>query len=153
MQLALRGPLGRGFTLSSEARKIALVAVDDHPARLQAMMVLGLKQNAEIVMVTDALTQDLPEAVEVQPLQALHDTCKWADFMALDVSRENLTLLKEMLIGLEQVPATRDAQVLIRTSMPCGALADCGVCAISVRPEWRMACKDGPVFTLRDILK
>jgi hypothetical protein len=152
-QLALRGPLGHGFVLSSVARRMALVAFDDHPARLQAMMALGLKQNAEIVVVTDAPVQGLPEAVEVQPLKSLQEICKWADFIAVDATREDLDRLKEMLIGLDQVLATREAQILIRTSMPCGALAECGVCAITIRHEWRMACKEGPVFILQDIFK
>jgi hypothetical protein len=95
----------------------------------------------------------LPEIVEIQPLAVFKDVCKWADFIALDVSRENLNGVKELFVGLEQVPAAREAQILIRTSMPCGGLAECGVCAVTVRHDWRMACKDGPVFLLKDIIK
>jgi hypothetical protein len=36
--------------------------------------------------------------------------------------------------------------------MPCAGLADCGVCAVELRRGWKLACKDGPVFDLRDIL-
>jgi NAD(P)H-flavin reductase len=41
--------------------------------------------------------------------------------------------------------------VLLRTQMPCGALAECGVCAVRTRGGWKMACKDGPVFDWREL--
>ncbi|MBI3152940.1 MAG: hypothetical protein HYZ21_12455, partial [Chloroflexi bacterium] len=45
-----------------------------------------------------------------------------------------------------------EAQVLIRTQMPCGALAECGICAVMVGQQWKMACKDGPVFDWKELL-
>ena len=64
----------------------------------------------------------------------------------------NLNQLREMLGKQEQAKAPREAQVLVRAPMPCGALAECGVCALTVRHEWKMICKDGPVFELNSIL-
>lgn len=149
--LSLRGPIGHGFAVPSSARKIALIAFDDSPARLQGLIVSALKQNAEIVLVCNSEVHDLPEVVEVQPLQALTDALHWADYAAVDVSRENLNRLSEMLAGKEQAAAKIEAQVLIRAPMPCGALADCGVCALSLHHDWKMICKDGPVFALKDL--
>jgi hypothetical protein len=51
-----------------------------------------------------------------------------------------------------QARAPHEAQVLVRAPMPCGALAECGVCALTIRHEWKMICKDGPVFELNSIL-
>jgi hypothetical protein len=150
--LYLRGPLGHGFSLTSSLHKIALIALDDLPARLHGLIPLALKQNAEVVLVSELGLAGLPEVVEVQPLRALEEVCKWADYIAIDVARENLNQLKKMIEKLEQVAAVRDAQVLIRTHMPCGGLAECGVCALTVHHDWRMACKDGPVFILKEIL-
>ncbi len=149
--LSLRGPIGHGFMLPITARKIALIAFDDIPARVLGLVSLGLKQNAEIVLVTNFQQDDLPEVVEVQPLKGLGETLQWADYAAVDVSREHLNQLREMLVGKDQITAKVEAQVLVRAPMPCGALADCGVCALSLHHEWKMVCKDGPVFALRDI--
>ena len=149
--LSLRGPIGHGFMLPVTARKIALITFDDVPARVLGLVSLGLKQNAEIVLVTNFQQDDLPEVVEVQPLKGLGETLQWADYAAVDVSRENLNQLREMLVGKDQITAKVEAQVLVRAPMPCGALADCGVCALSLHHEWKMVCKDGPVFALRDI--
>jgi hypothetical protein len=149
--LSLRGPIGHGFMLPVTARKIALIAFDDVPARVLGLVSLGLKQNAEIVLVTNFQQDDLPEVVEVQPLKGLGETLQWADYAAVDVSRENLNQLREMLVGKDHFTVKVEAQVLVRAPMPCGALADCGVCALSLHHEWKMVCKDGPVFALRDI--
>jgi hypothetical protein len=152
-QLNLRGPLGHGFAIPSFARKVALITFDESPARLHGLISIALKQEAEVVLVSNMVLDDMPEAVEVQPLQALIDIYQWADYAALDVARENLNQLREMLGKQEQARSPREAQVLVRAPMPCGALAECGVCALTIRHEWKMICKDGPVFDLNSILQ
>lgn len=151
--LNFRGPLGHGFSLSSPIRKLALIAFDDSSARMHGLISPALKGNLEVVLVCNSMVNDLPAAVEVQPLKSITDVCKWAEFIALDVARENLNQLKEMMLGLGQLPAAREAQVLIRTPMPCGGLADCGVCAVGVHHDWKMTCKDGPVFILKELFR
>ena len=112
-----------------------------------------LKQGAEIVLVCDSTVDDIPEAVEVQPLQAMLDSYHWADYAAFDIGRENLHQLREMLGKVEQTKGAREAQVLVRAPMPCGALAECGVCALTTHHhEWKMICKEGPVFEMKELL-
>ena len=146
-QLNLRGPLGHGFSVPAFAHKVALIAFDDSPARLHGLISIALKQDAEVVLVCNTALDDVPEAVEVQPLQAMTDIFQWADYAALDVARENLNQLGEMLGVAKQA----QAQVLVRAPMPCGAIAECGVCALTIRHEWKMTCKDGPVFEMNSI--
>jgi hypothetical protein len=155
-KLNLRGPLGRGFTIPAFARKVALAALDESAARLRGLILPALNQGAEVVLVSDSVLDGLPESVEVQPLQALTEIYQWADYAAFDVARENLNQLKEKLGRLTQAKTPREAavskgQVLIRAPMPCGALAECGVCALTVHHEWKMICKDGPVFEMGEL--
>ena len=150
--IILRGPIGHGFSLPVPSRKIALVAFDDSPARLQGLIPLALKQNAEIVLVGSFDSMDLPEVVEIQPLKAMTEVLQWADYAALDSSRENLAKLRKLLEGSKQLTAKLEAQILVRAPMPCGALADCGVCSLALDRDWKMICKDGPVFPLRELL-
>jgi len=150
--LSLRGPLGRGFAIPAGARKIVLVAFDDSPLRLRGLIRPSLKQGAAVVLVSDLTVDHLSDEVEVQPLSALSEIMAWADFAAFDVARANLFELREKLGNKNQLPALCEAQVLIRISMPCGGVAECGVCAVNLLPSgWQMACKDGPVFDLREI--
>ena len=152
-KIRLRGPLGRSFTLPITARRVVLVAYDDMPARLQGLIRPALKQNAAVVLVCDSVSDNLPDDVEVQPSSALSEVCEWADYIALDVARESLPELKQGLGNLNQLPALKEAQVLVRTPMPCGGVAECGVCAVALKSSWMMACKDGPVFDWRDLLE
>jgi len=146
IEIYLRGPLGRGFALPPSARKVVLVAFDFSPARLSMLIQLGLKQGAAVVLVCDESELQLPDEVEIQPLSALGDILEWADYTAFDVARENLSVLKEAVGKQNQMSVKNEAQVLIRTSMPCGGIADCGVCAVTLKSNWKLTCKDGPVF-------
>lgn len=150
-RLNLRGPLGRGFSIPLFTRKVALIAFDDSPARLRGLISMALKLDAEVVLVSDSALDDIPEVVEVQPLQAMTDIYQWADYAAFDVARENLNQLKEKFGRMNQAKSPREAQVLVRAPMPCGALAECGVCALTIRHEWKMICKDGPVFEMKEL--
>ena len=145
-EITLRGPLGHGFTLSSSARKVALVVFDNSAARLRELLRNALKQNAAVVLVSDVSEGQLPDEVEVQPLSTLREIIQWADYAAFDVSRENILELKQMMRGQNQMSVKCEAQVLVRTMMPCGGIAECGVCAVTLKSGWKMACKDGPVF-------
>ena len=150
-ELHLRGPLGRGFNLRPSARRVGLVAFDGSPARLKGLVAPALRQNAAIVLVCDCSPEHLPDDVEIQPLSALVGILEWADFLAVDVGRENLDRSKERLRRLNQLPVGQATQVLVHTPVPCGGIADCGICAVTVRSSWAMACKDGPVFEWREL--
>ena len=154
MELHLRGPLGRGFTLPISARKVGLIAFDDSPARLKGLVWQALRQEAAVVLVSDSTPENLPDDVEAQPLSSLHEIIEWADYAAFDVARGNLHQLREQLGKLNQLAAGSEAQILIRAPVPCGGVADCGVCAVTLRSNnWKLACKDGPVFDWRDMLE
>jgi hypothetical protein len=150
-EISLRGPLGRGFTLPVSARKVALVAFDDSPVRLYGLIARSLKQGAAVVLVCDVDAEGLPDDVEIQPLSALDDVLKWADYTAFDVERENLFGLRERLGGQNQMSLKSEAQVFIHTPVPCGGIAECGVCSVVLKSGWKLACRDGLVFDLREI--
>ena len=160
--LSLRGPLGRGFSLPASARSVALVALGDTYARLKPLLMAALEQTASVVLVSELSLPDLPPEVEIQPVSALPEVAQWADYLAIDVDRESLPGLREMLGFGEQAGVKIEAQaapwrapaerVLVVTPMPCGGMAECGVCAVTVRRGWKMACKDGPVFDLNELI-
>ncbi|HJQ13637.1 MAG TPA: hypothetical protein VJ830_02730 [Anaerolineales bacterium] len=146
LALHLHGPLGRGFSLPLAARRVGLVAWDDAPVRLKGLIRPALKQDAAVVLMSNTTPGDLPDDVEVQPLSNLSDILEWADYAAFDVARENLQQLREQLGNRSQLSKARNVQVLIRTAIPCGGIAECGVCAVTLKSDWKLACKEGPVF-------
>jgi dihydroorotate dehydrogenase electron transfer subunit len=145
--LSLRGPLGHGFGLPPSARRVALAGLDESPARLSGLIRPALEQGAAVVLLTDAPVAGLPAEVEIQPLAALAEVCAWADYLALDLPRSRLP-------GLPSVRWPAQAEALVLAPMPCGDLGECGVCAIHLsRGGWKLACRDGPVFPLAELLK
>jgi hypothetical protein len=150
ISLSLRGPLGHGFSMPASVRRVALVAIDSTAARLKPLLPLALEQGASVVMVTDLSLTSLPPEVELQPVSALGEIAGWADYLAIDLPRESLPGMRERLGLWEQ--GAGEAQVLVAAPMPCGGMAVCGVCAVIVRRGWKMACKDGPVFDLNDLI-
>ncbi len=150
-ELYLRGPLGHGFEIPASAQKIALVAFDDPLTRLRGLIKPALKQGAAVVAVSDFPVGSLPDEVEVQPMMELAHVIQWADYIAWDVARKNLFQLREMLERSKQLPIKSEAQILIRTAVPCGGVADCGVCAVTLKSGWKLACKEGPVFDWNEL--
>ncbi|MEW5827859.1 MAG: hypothetical protein AB1846_03140 [Chloroflexota bacterium] len=147
--LNLRGPLGRGFSLPKTCSRLALVSLGATPARLLALLPQALAQNASVVLAGDSIPPGLPTAVEVRPLADLPEIQAWSDFLAADLPREQLSGLRK-LMGISQETPFPAGQALVHVPMPCGGLAECGVCAVTVRRGYRLACKDGPVFDLSD---
>jgi hypothetical protein len=149
--LNLWGPLGNGFRLEWNARRLALAGVEDF-SRLAGLISPALEKQMDVTLFTDALVPRLPTSVEVAPLGALPEALNWADFLTLDISLGNIPRLRAIL-GLEpDQPLPCPGQALVHTAMPCAGLADCGACAVLTRRGWKLVCKDGPVFALKDLI-
>jgi len=151
--LRLRGPIGHGFSLPATSRRLALMAYEETPLRLCGLIQPAVQAGTEVVVVTDHPLQELPVSVEIQPISELVNVWTWADAVAVDISRENWPSLKtELNQAVLDGKKGKPGQILLRTDMPCGALAECGVCAITIGKRWKMICKDGPVFDLDDLV-
>lgn len=158
-RLHLRGPLGRGFTLPASARRVALIAFNaqrtnagDSPRRLLALLEIAFKHDVSVTLVCENPPDGLPLQVEVQPMRTLADVCNWADYIACDTARESLSELRERLRNSSWSQVRAVAQVLVRTPMPCGGMAECGVCAIEAHGGYQLVCNDGPVFDLNQLM-
>lgn len=151
--LQLRGPHGSGFALPGALRRLALAGLGDSLAPLLPLMDSALDQGAAVALYTDHAPPGLPSAVEVSPLEALSEALTWADYMAMELPVQAIPNLGRLL-GVEQAARNLPcpAQALVRLAMPCGGLAECGACAVETRRGWKLACSDGPVFDLIDLL-
>jgi len=147
--LDIRGPLGKGFQLAPGARFVVLAALGGHSSRLLALAETALAQNAAVVLLAETVPHGLPAAIEISPLSALPETLHWADVLLVDTPR---ALLPALLRTVAEAGYARDGRVLIETALPCGGLADCGACAVTLRKGYSLACKDGPVFDLRFLI-
>ncbi len=163
VRLAVRGPLGRGFRLPASARKVALIGLGVPPYRLLPLADLALSQGAAVALYAHSahtargVPGGLPPEVEVLPLEALPDALSWADFMAFDLAPGAFSGIKKRFGLMPHTPLPVTAQVLVRVPMPCGGIAECGLCAVETssrsgsRHGWKLACKEGPVFDFNEL--
>jgi hypothetical protein len=151
-RLYLRGPLGHGFGVPPFCRRMALVAFECPARTLLSLLQPALTQNASVTLVGSHIPDDLPLEVEAQPLHSLPEVCQWADFITVDIRRELLPRFRELLRPHRMV-IKAEGQVLIRTPMPCGALAACGVCTVELMGKPFLVCEEGPVLDLRQVLE
>ena len=147
-------PQGQGFHLPASARRVALCALGVAPIRLLPLIVQSLAQDATVTLFCDPqpsadILHRIPSVVEVAPLAVLTENLTWPDYLAADLRRDALPHLAELLPE-GQLPF--DAQALVRTAMPCHGIGACGVCAVEARQGTRLACTDGPVFALEEVL-
>jgi hypothetical protein len=126
-----------------------LVALADTFSRLWPLLELSFTQNAEVAILAESIPENLSPAVEILPLSALSEAAAWADYLALGLPRSQLGRYLEK--HRPSLLSASMAELFIETPLPCGSLAECGVCSIPLRHGYALACKDGPVFPLSEL--
>jgi dihydroorotate dehydrogenase electron transfer subunit len=146
----IQGPLGKGFHPPPIAGKIALLATDAALSdRLYALMLQALSRGLAVAWVADALPEQFPPQVELLEISDLLEAVKWSDYSAAAVT---LTGLNSLLNTLDRhADLKKKVDVLIDAPMICGN-ARCGVCAFETKKGWKLACKDGPIFNLAEVV-
>lgn len=152
-QISLMGPLGHGFSSPQNIQRLALVALGNTNARLLPLVNHDRLNQPSITLFSDAPLVGLPPDLEAFPLEDLGDSFNWADFFAVDVPREQLSILGDNFRNFQREPVVLRGQVLVHGCMPCSTLADCGICAVRIKRSWKLTCKDGPVFDLAGLLR
>ena len=152
--LALLLPQGKGFKLPLSARRVGLLTISTSPIFLLPLAASALAQGAAVSLFCEKippldLLNRVSPRVEVGQISSLLENLDWPDFLAVDIDHSELITLS-MLFTQAEYPF--EGQVLIRTPMPCRGLGNCGVCSVKTRSGWRLACVDGPVFSLPEVL-
>lgn len=149
--LTLRGPLGHGFNIPDTIRRLGLVALGDTFARLMPLAQIAIQTKQEVAIFTDLPLPRLPTQIEANPLKSLPEAISWADFLAFDGPPEAYQDPQSFLGLPPNTALPCQAQALVFSPMPCGGLADCGVCAVKwKRKKNQLVCVDGPVFPLEN---
>ena len=151
-----RGPLGKGVRIPQFSKRMALISLDDNPARMLSLAAYGSENRLDMVMAGDwvanaKISGDIPPSIELAPLSQIQELTSWADFIFFDVPHSQLQSLGKLTQSIPALLRPGLAQVLIHTPMPCIGIAECGICAVKTRRGYILACQDGPVFDLLEI--
>lgn len=178
VRVELIGPLGRGFEVNAEARRLLLVADTAHlPVplplsfqRLEEGRVPSASPGRGVALLLSAPTAAelypvrlLPPALEVHivtadgsaghrgsALDIFPDLVRWADCVCIASDPATYPALAEIVREVRVGPGHRFAQALVTPPMACGVGA-CQGCAVPAARGPRLACADGPVFDLLEL--
>jgi dihydroorotate dehydrogenase electron transfer subunit len=168
--LDLIGPLGKGFSVQPQQRRLLLVAEAAHVAPLLALMQLQLARQGSVVLLlqgesaTDLLPPGtLPPSVEYYTATAdgsagdadaldtlLARAVPWADALAAAGSTAFLRRLQRRIDENRPQPYRGFAQAVAPVPLPCGAGA-CLACLVDTGRGYHRACQRGPVFDLAEL--
>jgi dihydroorotate dehydrogenase electron transfer subunit len=162
------GPLGNGFTIQSDSRRLLLVAGGIGLAPLGFLTRHALQQNLSVTLLYGTCTRDrypgdlLPAGLDVVDVTEdgsvgktglatdyLPDLSPRADQIfacgPMGMYRDMDSRRKQM--ALEGKPV----QVSLEVRMGCG-VGVCYGCTIKTKTGLKQVCQDGPVFELSDVL-
>jgi dihydroorotate dehydrogenase electron transfer subunit len=168
--LDLIGPLGKGFALHSQQRRLLLVAEAAHVAPLLALMQLQLGRQGSVVLLLHAPTGTallppgaLPPSVEYYTTTddgsagsadamdgLLTGAVPWADVLAAAGSAAFLRRLQRRIGETRPEPYRGFAQAIAPVPLQCGGGA-CLACLVDTGRGYHRACQRGPVFDLAEL--
>lgn len=169
-QLDVLGPLGTGWRVDPGARTLAIVGVAEHSAPLLALAHAAVGRNIAVSVMLGARRDEpappallLPAAAEynvarsnVPPAAALKllddNILRWADMLAIGLPHEYWTAVAQRVNQVRIRWGREFAQLVVMPPLLC-CVGVCGVCAVETRKAFRLACVDGPVFDLRDLVR
>jgi len=171
MKVSIVGPLGNGYRVPAAARRLLLAADAPHAPALLPLVPPGVAGDREITLLLAADTAAqlyplrlLPPAVEVhisttdgsagRPgdlVGSFAELVDWADHICIAADPVSYPLLARIVWERRIVPTATFAEALVSPPMACGVGA-CQGCAVATNQGVRLACTDGPVFDLLDLL-
>lgn len=169
--LDLIGPLGKGFSLQPQQRRLLLVAESTHVAALLALTQWQLSRQGSVALLLQAPAAAdllppgaLPPAVEYYTAAAdgstsesdvleatLAQAVPWADGLAAAGSAAFLRRLQRRLDETRPHPYRGFAQAVAPVPLPCGGGA-CLACLVDTGRGHHRACQRGPVFDLTELV-
>jgi len=150
MGLSLAGPIGTGFRPPPSSRRWLLASSEPAPVRLLPLLSRGVERGIEIVFAGSQPTLGLPPSIEI--VSSLDQALGWADYLALDASRQALPSLLASLDANGVATTALAAEIVVGSDILCG-WGGCGACAISTAQGSYLACSEGPVRPLSSLLE
>lgn len=164
----LLGPLGNSFTIPSKSRRLLLVAggVGIAPLVFLAQRALSRGHSVTLLLGASTATQLYPASLlppRVKLVTATDDGSAGKKGTVVDLLEEYLekadalytcgpvAMYKSLLQRIGQMAFRKPVQVSLEVRMGCGVGA-CYSCTIRTKQGLKQVCRDGPVFSLEEVL-
>ncbi len=161
----LLGPLGNGFTVHPDSRKLLLVAGGMGVASLYFLAEANFEKGYAVKMMYGTAIEN-PYPVDhlsagVETIIATENGEVGYKGMITELVPEHIEWADQIFVcgplpmykAMAQMPELKNksVQVSLEMRMGCG-MGTCYACTIRTRQGLRQVCKDGPVFNLNDII-
>jgi len=165
-KIDLLGPLGSGFTIHPDSKKLLLAAGGIGIAPLVFLAEAAIRQGKEVTLLLGAPTarQLYPSKLlpaEVKLITATEDGSQGEKGMITNLLPSFIGAADQLFAcgplpmykSMARMPALKDkpVQVSLEMRMGCG-LGICYGCTVKTREGLKQACKHGPIFNLDEIL-
>jgi dihydroorotate dehydrogenase electron transfer subunit len=164
------GPLGKGWQIDEKVRTLALIGTADTAPALFSLAHNATSKGVAVTVLLGVLSRDdapppflLPAAAEYNVAQSkafasaaislLDDQLlRWADMLAIALPHEYWAKVAQRVNNVRIRWSRGFAQVAVLPPLACFA-GVCGVCSVETQHTVRLACIDGPVFDLQDLVR
>jgi len=163
-RLDIIGPMGNGFSILPESRKLLLVAGGMGVAPLAFLARTALLQNLSVTLLVGVKTKEmvyplhfLPRGVDLLPVTEDGSEGKKGlvtDFLLKLVAKSDQVFAcgpVAMYKTMHRLKVAKPIQVSLEAWMGCG-MGACYGCTTVTRQGPKQVCRDGPVFEMDDIL-
>jgi dihydroorotate dehydrogenase electron transfer subunit len=162
-ELDLLGPLGNGFSIHKDSKKLLLVVGGMGIAPMGFLADEAIKRGLSVKLLYGASTaaQLYPNLPNVKTITATEDGSEGKKGMATDLLPDFVTDADQILAcgplamyqTMTKMPElkNRSAQISLEVRMGCG-LGVCYGCTVKTKNGLKQVCQDGPIFELNDIL-
>lgn len=148
--LIIHGPIGEGFRSILRYQNLLLIDLESENRSLYSLMEAGLNEGKNIVYSAKETEFPIPASVEIIPNSLTGETLFWADFIAVEVNREKLSLYEDLFIQIMNMNI--DCDVMVHCPILCYGKSDCMVCTIKSKNGWVKTCQQGQVIKLDQLV-
>ena len=163
--LDLLGPLGHGWELRSNTRNLLLISEAPTITALTYLAQAAIEREIAVTLLCHFRSEAAMYPPALLSPEIEYHVClgaqsaglvelaapylSWADTVCCSVSRETLQAFYQHYERLRQPPG---AQAILLRQFICGS-GVCLTCAVETNTGQKLACHDGPVFPIEDIVK
>jgi dihydroorotate dehydrogenase electron transfer subunit len=168
-KLDLLGPLGNGFSIYTESKKLLMIAGGIGIAPLRFLITEASKRSCETTLLIGGRTAEVlyPQSLLPEGLELIYTSedatigshgmvttfipnyFDWADQV---FACGPLPMYRNMADNYPQLQQSgKSTQISLEVRMGCG-LGICYGCTVKTKNGLKQVCQDGPIFELNDIL-
>lgn len=160
-EIDLLGPLGNGFSIHPESKKLLMIAGGIGIAPLRFLADEAVKKDLSVTLLygTPTAAQLYPHLPKAELVTATEDGSAGKNGMITDLLPDFTKEADQicacgplaMYKTMARMTELKNVQISLEVRMGCG-LGVCYGCTVKTRKGLRQVCKDGPIFELNDIL-